>query len=504
MRLIKSWKLNRKDFYFVVLIIGLSLIKLWKLDGGFILGEPDERNYAAIVKNLYQSPYPYFDGWFFYHGLPLFHYVAYLFSFLFPIKFMSLRLVSWVFSLVLTLGIYFYLRWKSSVVSELLGALIFILTPLSVYYSRIGLMEMMVGALIFLAIATFEAAFTRESKWLAVLSGVCIGLGILTKYTAVPLLGLPFLYSVYQFKKYQFNLKKYLIPVITLASAVISGLPLFAFIYFYNPQGTREGIKETFGIVGDKHPIDLVYYFSNLSYFLSWTVFLLLVVALVISLYKFKQTYLMLLALLFFFVVVIFNTRIHQAEPRYFFVVMPFIATLIGYSFGWLLKEKKISSRLTFVSISLIVLSILPFSYVALDSTHHLLIRQIWTFIKQRQTANQWVLSDYWPSAFVDALGYRITWLTVNGDDAASLHLKLPNYQPIYEDPLKIIGKTGFFIIIEDKYSEKLGMSQARKGARDLIEKTKDPVAVFEDTSPNFPFFPDSKNTVKIYEIKPT
>src|SRR3990172_10062948 len=121
--------------FFIALILLINLIKLLKLDGGFVLGEPDERNYVDVVRNLRSSPYPQFDGTPFLHSLPLFHYLALPLSFIFPVQYLAVRLVSWLAGLLLSLAIYWYLKEKFSKTIGLAGAIIFSILPLAVFYT---------------------------------------------------------------------------------------------------------------------------------------------------------------------------------------------------------------------------------------------------------------------------------------------------------------------------------------------------------------------------------
>src|SRR3989338_5454730 len=77
----------RKPYLYVAIILVISLLKLYKINGGVILGEPDETMYVDLVRNLSKSVFPEYNGigWFF--CFPFFFYFCFSLNFFFKKKF---------------------------------------------------------------------------------------------------------------------------------------------------------------------------------------------------------------------------------------------------------------------------------------------------------------------------------------------------------------------------------------------------------------------------------
>ena len=223
----------RKPYLYVAIILVISLLKLYKINGGVILGEPDETMYVDLVRNLSKSVFPEYNGMGWYYGLPLYLYLGYALNFIFQNKLLTLRIISFLFSTILAVEIFFYLRNKISQFNAFLSALIFIIIPLSMFYSRIALIDMMLAALALTSIFVFDLGQSTSTRKLSVLSGLFLGLAILTKYTALPLMvGFCFL-TLFNSKRIIYYLREKKVKnivldyyVINLISAALTVFPI--------------------------------------------------------------------------------------------------------------------------------------------------------------------------------------------------------------------------------------------------------------------------------------
>lgn len=507
---------KNRDLILVFIILGMSLLKLWKIDGGFILGEPDERNYLEVVRNLKFSPYPEFDGVPFYHSPPLFHYLGYLLSLFLSAKFLTIRLVSLTASIILSWTLYFYLKKKVSPMAGFISATLFTLIPISIYYSRIGLLEMLTGCFSLLFITFFDRSLDRKNITLNVFSGVFLGLAILTKYSALPLLLIIPLTFLTRESKVIFsqglvpwirNIRAKLPEILLFATPVVLGVLIPALsllpIYLQNSTDFRWQFKYITSFGNQISFAGFSYYFQNLTSLLTLTMAPLLVVGLIV--YLRKREFLVpavSLAVLSYFV---FKSSIFG--PRYFFILVPLISLFAGMGlfslFDYLRRVKRnyLASSLIFLSL----LSMVPSSLTALRATHHQIIEEVSSFIKIKDLkGKRWVVSNYWPSAFRDYLGPKVTWLTIDESDAKSFSYDGRRYSDIEGNSLEVVLKEGGFVVIEDLYSSVISSDLKRTAAVSVIERNYQPIEEFEDHYPNWPYFNSRVNKIKVYQINPS
>ena len=104
--------LNHFEKWMLVILVILSLAKLWWLDGGLVLGEPDEFIHWEVAKNFSTGWVPRTSGGVWFFQLPLYPFLGWLVSLLVGGKYLGLRVVSVGASWLLTFGTFFYLRFK--------------------------------------------------------------------------------------------------------------------------------------------------------------------------------------------------------------------------------------------------------------------------------------------------------------------------------------------------------------------------------------------------------
>lgn len=505
---------NREKVLILVLVL-LSLVKFYQLDGGLVLGEPDEHTHALLTENLKTSPFLQVDekGW--YYGLPLYFYLSYLASFAFPIRFLALRIVSLLASVALTFGIYLFVKEKISKQAAFFSSLIFILSPLSVFYSRLGLIEMTVAALIFLFIFAFDRAWERRGKKPALLAGVFLGCAVLTKYTALPFLVIPILYLLYSTLKLNRGkpleyLRLDIIPILNLVAAFVIFFPLAFAIYRHEPFFFRQQLQSVLG-----GQTGFGFYPSYLMPFASWLTLPIAVLA-VVGIYFVwaKKEWRLRTFLGYFLFTAYFVFTRDELVPRYFLVLVAFVSIFAGIAYMILFDclQFKHLSRKSVVSdsyylrlkmtpwaiISLLLLLTAPKSYEAFRATQHNVLEEVGRFINKRNTGDRWVFSNYWPPQVGYAVGTsKSTWL-------ANCEWETQAFAnpPAGKSALDILTEGGGFVVLEEVYSAKLRNPTCRTEAWDFIRQNYQPVKIFTDPSPNFPFASQTHNKIEVYEIK--
>jgi len=502
---------------FIALILLINLIKILKLDGGFVLGEPDERNYVDVVRNLRSSPYPQFDGTPFLHSLPLFHYLALPLSFIFPVQYLAVRLVSWLASLLLALVIYWYLKEKFATITGLAGALVFSMLPLSVFYSRLGLLESLLSFFVIAFIFSFDKAVSGKSEKWAAISGTFLAAAVLTKYTALPFIVLPvIIFTFIALRQLQNKGIRFLLSVkewyrlakiqaVILLTSFFVVFPPIILIYSHDPLEFRTQLRYILSFGQDKTTFAaLKLLLPNLSEYLSWPILILFIlgVAYLFFSLRIKKIWIFFVG---FLLIAFFVLRANLIGPRYFMILTPFIAVFAGICLGKILEVmgSKVWWSTPLVLISIVNL-IFPSSWLAIKSTNHTIVEQVGDFVRQ-QRKDEWVFSNYWASAFVDPIGtYKITWLSGGLADSTSYSGKKGSlYEKIDVPSLNKIMREGGFVILEENYSADLINSSARESAMSPIKGLHQPIKIFEDWQPNYPFHKKIPNKISVYKILP-
>lgn len=495
----------------------LTLVKVYHLDGGFVPAEPDERNYLDIVRNFREGPLPNYDGIVLFHSPPFFHYLGFLFSFLFD-GYLAIRVVSLLASLGLGVVIFFYLKSRTNLLTAAFSSSLFLVLPITVFYSRLGLIEMLISLLAFVYVVSFQIAWEKTSfKWVVV-SGVALGLGLITKYSILPLLGVPVLvYGVEVLSKIiktrslkfllskEFIRQNLLLVVLGVVAAAIF-VPVTFFNYSLNPFEFKTQLKQDFALGGRAFELPVVLnYLRAIPSFFTWAVTILLVLGLIRALKNWQHYLPILLSLIFLSYALL---KIALYTPRYFVILVPFLLVLAGLGTSWLaeLLTKKLKIRTSpaqaFVGIALVifVLGVSPLLN-AFSAGYHTTIEEVGRYVKEQNVDNQWVASNYWPSAFVDQVGYKISWYSSSLVDSASASGGgKTKYEKIDQPTFDLINKEGGWVIIEELYSQTLSKGPERHNLLNIL-KSKQPVRVFTDTSPNWPYYSTNSNKFSVYYL---
>ncbi|MEK7611038.1 MAG: glycosyltransferase family 39 protein [Patescibacteria group bacterium] len=495
-----------RDLLPILFLILLSLFKFYRLPGGINLGEPDEFIHAEVANNFRLGFWPRFSGGYWFFELPLFPYLGYLVSLIYPGNYVGLRIVSVIFSIVLALGIYFYLKFKVSARAGLYGSLIFIFSPMAVYYSRLGLLDMGTAACAMLFLFSLDYALSRRSLSFSILSGIFLGGALLIKYSALiylVVLGLYWLVRNFKFFKEKLSRSGYFeldtVTTIPLIITFLLTVPLAFFLRRLDPFQFKLQLFTSLGFVRDfwrlkGGELTLAHYGGDIVWWLGWPVMLLALFSLVYLFKEWRRFLVIILGLLLTALFVLPHTPFY---PRYFFPLIPFAAVLAGLGSEWLLIKLKLSrvgSLLLFVAL---LLSLVPSVYEAWASTQHRLIENTGAYIDGlSQSRNPWIFTSYWPNYFgVAANSTRATWLTSSAWDAGAY------VKDISASPLELLGKAGGFVVLENLYSPSpiFIHNPERISAWKLIREQYSPAKIIEDKYPNFPHFSNKKNSAEIY-----
>lgn len=512
--------IKHPDLTIITLLSLFSLVKLLNLPKGFVLGEPDTSMYIELAGNFHNKLYPIWhsQGWYF--GLPLYPFLAFLVSFLVPNINSALIIVSIISSVILTAAIYWFVSQKISRLAATFCALSFMLAPEAIFYSRIGLIEMTVSTFSFIFLFLFDIGISKKDFGKVLLSGVFLGLGILSKYTALSFVPVPLIHLVFKSLKAKLaNLSVVLrfdLLSAFIAWGVGAALSLPLALYFLTVDRARFVMlskatllesPEFWGRGGFN--FYLKEYVSALPLLLGWPGIILTILGLI---YLFRRKLsgweLFVAAML----VATFLVIKRNPSPRYFVFLVPFFAILSGL--GVLLIVESIQKRfnqkklITVIITLIFVLIALPGSYRAYKSTNHYIVEDVANFIKERNQDHRWVFTTYWPNLFsMSGTGEKTTWLTNSSWDVKAFGTDHPEGK----NSLQILESVGGFAVIEDLYSEYLWSemdkadkvnSLIRREPKEHIEKNYEPVRIFTDSSPNFPYFEKSANEVRVYEFK--
>ncbi len=505
----------------ILIIIGilvvLTLLKLYQINGGFVPSEPDERNYLDIVRNFRNGPLPNYDGIVLFHSPPFFHYLGFLISFIVD-GYFAIRLVSLLASLGLGITILFYLKSRFTFPIAAFASGLFLVLPITVFYSRLGLIEMLISFFAFSYIVSFQIAWEKNSfKWASV-SGVALGLGLITKYSILPLLGVPvvvcgleILSQIIKTKSLKFLLfkefiRKNLLIVVLGLTALVIFAPVTYFNYSLNPFEFKTQIKQDFALGGRTFELPVVMsYLQAIPSFFTWSVVGLFVLGIIRGLKSWRQYLPIFLSIVLLTYALL---KIALYTPRYFVILVPFLVVLIGLGTNWLVEiiTQKLKIPLSSnqvmggITLAIVVLGVSPL-ITAFSASYHITIEEVGNYVKEQNTDNQWVASNYWPSAFVDQVGYKISWYSSDLRDSKTFSAEgKTKYQSLDSPTFDLINKEGGWVIIENLFSQTISKGRERYDLLNTL-KSRQPVKIFTDLSPNWPYSSTNSNTFSVYHL---
>jgi len=489
---------KHKEILFILFIALLYASRCFRLNGGVILGEPDEFNLARVAQNFDKSLWPTYEGeaWFF--ELPLFPLLGFAAGKLIGGYFLPLRTVSLLASFGTAVFLFFFLRRKTSFNLSVFGVLVFSFIPFSVFYSRIGILE---ATWVFFVAASYfllDSAIEKESKMRGLAAGLLLGFSLMTKYSAFLfflLFGFLFLgRSVCFTVRSRFKeVRADLISGLAILPSLLMIIPLMFVFRKHDYIRFVDQTKHSLGMVGGGQwsLLDLQRNFRFLLRNFSWWFSPLVGFLAFAGFWRKKMLGLKFLSVLVL-VVVLMKVPLY---PRYFCVLVPFLACLATSGLGAVLD--KFGGRFAFFGGLLALSSCLSVYPEAFNASYHTLIGDSADYIRERSASKPAAFSNYWPNYLCLGRDFKYcTWFSLARTDFAAFY---PNEEGLtIED---VLGNENLWLVMEDCYSATIiTPNEGRKRAYQKYLRGVEPVGILIDRSPNFPFF-RGLNRVEIYQF---
>lgn len=485
---------KRVLWFWVLPLFAVILLATVNFRSGFILGEPDERVHAQIVDSLISTGRPDYNGQGFYFDLPAYFFVSSIFSrFLFKDPLVSLRVVSFVSALVTASIIGFYLSRKEDRKTGILGAILYFLIPLSIFYLRVGVIEPFLVLGMTGVICFFDLGRSQKNFSYSIMSGLFLGLALLTKYSILPIVLVIFLFFLIDILKSNPNFLKdrhiyvNLFSFVPLALGLAIFLPIFSFYYAADPANVKWQTLQILGFFGgvkqEFRPSRLLLF----SWWFSWPLLALAVLGLGKTFRKYVCSS---LSALLIVLVIIGRLPFY---PRYALVLVPFLAIFSSLGLG-LFKPR----QLLLTVVVVLILFNFPRIYEAYTASHQIILEDSVGLARKYSERPDWVFSNYWPNYFALEYGVKnYSWLTYSPSDLRAFA------QETVGDSLKLLNESGGVVFLENIYADLyLTQPEARLKAIGALKSLYKPSGTVTTGLSNFPFSPVFGNRVDIYIIK--
>jgi len=500
----------------LIVIVALSLAKLCRLNGGVILAEPDERIYLEAAGSLGgdHSFFPYLSGIPFFYGLPLHTYLIWFLLKFFPQGYLASRLVSVLSALFLTGAFWHYARQQFGSRAGRWVVLFLSLCPFAIFYSRVGVIEMLVTALGFASWMAFDHGLRSRNRKHLFMGGVLLGLAVLCKYTALVfgvvegvMLGVRIGQELLTGRERSLPARigeawrKYRLAAASLALSVALVVPVAFAFYYHSPSYFAVQTKKSLGLFDDfwrnfgGTPEGFGRYASLAPWWVGWPILILGLVGgvwLLVKEWRRRWSLLLVFGLYAWLAV----TRA-PFSPRYFFPVVPFLCLFAGIGLDkaqTFLERRRLFLFPFIFSLSSFAL-VLPGSWTAFQATQHRLVEEVGQYIYSQSGPNAWIFSNFWPNYFGQAAqSERATWLANSVWETGA-------FVDTERSALEILEQEGGWVVFEELYSTTLVHPPERTEAWQVIRDNYQPVKVIGDSAPNFPEFPVSYNQTEIYHL---
>jgi len=427
------------------IILSLMLYNL----GGTRLITFDESIYAKVSKNILETN-DYLtlrwrnesDLWF--EKPPLFFVVTAFFYQMLDVTEFSTRIGVVFFSLVCLIFTYKLSRiiFKSHY-AGVFAVLGLTLNTSYLYYSRIGMLDVMLTSFIVGSIYYFLKFIEDNSKKYLIFTGILIGLGVLTKsmigFLPMVIIGIYYLLNYFVLKNK--NIRVFHLVIVFLVSILVSA-PWHIYMYFLHGELF---IKSYFGYhlfarfsteIEDKGaPWD--FYFVVLRNTMRiW--YLILIPSLILFIYGIKKKiipYTSWLLLISSFVIMVLFSSSSSKLKWYIMPIYPFLYIICGYFvyyiFNWLLLKR----------ISYVVLGLLMYVFIFLNFSYMYSVRDmVYTSDFNSRQANMILINNSLPNiqkSYIDKLDYPVILFYNNRKD-----FDVMSYSQI-RDTLPMISRDG-------------------------------------------------------------
>ena len=498
---------------FLVIITTLVVSRVLYLDSGIHFSEPDEWSYDIASKSLSNEIIPKVAGRPLLEQSPVFEYLAHWINSVvkdteYPKTFLATRTISVISSIVLALVIFLYTRRKENPTVAWYSLIFFTLTPIVLFYSKMGLREMLLILCLFSFYLCYEKFMYTKSKvkW-AVLAGLTLGISVLIKTTALIFFLIPFFYLVLsffdsvnikstQFNQFWFKLKLsskwrprsfYNFIVVFVSGLVVVGsflpyyfaYPAFFVDRFYltffshNSEGTLQKIRT------------IIYYLNHLDTWLSIPLLSLSIVGVVLLIFGKKSKWF--LSLVFSALICLFLLG-NEPRGRYFVLLSPFLVIYASLGLDFLIQKinRTHNSNIYKFILPLIVFAgIIPSTAVAFKGGQHSVFEQMSEYLRSNNHS-ELIYSSFWPPIVQYATGIPTARLTSVVPDLTRDYNELPKFSPymtvVAEDYLQ--NNNTYIIIHSPTDPDELSV---RKESIENITSGRTPTKIFTDGKPNFP-----------------
>jgi len=536
----KAKILASKEFIPFWILLGLSSLKFINLGTGLVLGEPDEFTHAQVARSFEQS-WMHMRGkdeWF--YELPGYSLLAYLVQFLVGNYYLSLRLVSVSTSVLASLGSYWLAsRLFNSRKIGLVVALSYTLSPLVIFYARVGVPNSALVAFSFLFILSIGLALKEKSIGLGALSGLFLALAVLMRYSALIYVGaLGLLLTVRSlcltlgvagwndfvgFFRRGLGEKLSRLRVIKLAPVTFTSLlsffvlvcPITFICWRSDPWHFKRQLFTTLESLaalwqGGGSGLTVFTYLANWSWWLSIPLGILFLIGIAPAARDVKRY---LSFWLFLAITVLAGVRQRPFYPSYFLMLVPFVSVIVAYGFllvwdmtSWYTSYAKGLKTFTpfkrgyWQLLAVLVVLLIPSSIEAWRSSQHRLVEDTAAYIRQTSGEdNPRVFTSYRPDIFAELVPTdKAVWLSVSDEET---RIFLPEEE---RSALAILNREGGYVVLESlySYSPLLAPPKSQTEAWDLIKREYDPQVIVEDFSPNFPYYKKAINKIGVYRIE--
>jgi len=481
----RARRIKVRKSWFLLLLIGIFLVsRLWKLNSGLNLLEPDEWDYQNISQSFAKSAMPTWKGLPYLEKFPLFVFLGFLVERLIKATtwlgpYGNLRLISVISNGLVALLMFFWLKRRVRFALTLGTTFLFILTPVVLFYSRVGTLDSFAS---FFAVLSFyffanslENLSLKKAIWLASL----ITLAILAKQVNLILLALPVSLLFYEWvSKRRISWKQILI-IFFVFLFLGSILGLIGLLQKQTSPTAIVSLGEKFLVISPIQAFtQLVVYVQKSNYWLGLPILIWLSLGMFLAVtkrYREKIIWLMAGVILTWIVLLAFYGRV---TPRNLLAGIPFLLMLASLGYDQYLIKK--TGKIVFLGFSIIILLLIPKSYEAWKSGNHDGVEKAVSEVKKiiKQNPQLPVFATFDQEKISELIGQPVFFLTPEATQAGII--------------LTDIRKTELMLnLTEPEFTE-------AKAVLRLIEKDSQPVWQLVD---NQPYFPGTNlgNQFKIY-----
>jgi 4-amino-4-deoxy-L-arabinose transferase-like glycosyltransferase len=478
-----------KRLLIIILVMLFVLSRIPGLGSGLNLLEPDEWDYQNIAQSFAAGWPPTWKGVPYLEKFPVYVFLGFLVDRLFNFTqwagpYVNLRLISVVANGTIAWLLFDFLKKQVSGRIAFVGTGLYLLTPVILFYSRVGTLESLAS----LAAVGFWTHFANRKQMkpviLLAVSGVLLALAILVKQVNLIVLGAPIgLLAGYwgEGKLPKRWWQPIMVPVVI--GGIIIALITGGMNWMQSGVQARQlvSLGERFLVTSPRQIVaqEIVYAQKSVDW-LGWPTLIWLAGGIVLGVWRRRQQKEVWLAGGVILAWVALLGLYGRVTPRNLFAGVPFLFLLAGTGFARLAPRWR--KPLLIGSLALII-GLFPQSWLAFESGRHLGVEQLSLKAAQLKRENPALplFATFDQEKLTELVGYPVFLLADEATDG------------------------GILLTDERKTELMLNLSEADyQEAREVLRFVKDghdPVFIYQDP---YPHFPGSRkgNTLKIYLIR--